>query len=229
MRAEIMKAKIWIFAVLAITVLAFAAVADDPAPAGEESAGEKEEAAAGKAEKSETAAPEVVKFEGPILVTSAGQSVDIKLAGVLLTRLGIEYASNPKAISEDLKGIKTLIVVPGYSSKGLGSAGISRDDEMKRIETLLASASKSDIRVLAMHLGGNARRGVQSDDFNAAVVRASDMAIVVAQGDEDGFFSEICKEERIPLKVVKVIADAMKPLEEVIEKHEEAPEKDSAK
>jgi hypothetical protein len=155
-------------------------------------------------------------FGPPILLTCAGQSVDIKLAGVLLKRLEIEYVSKPEATPADLKGFKTLIVVPGYSSKGLGSAGISRDGEMKRVEALLASAAEAEIRVMALHLGGKARRGVQSDDFNAKVLRASDLAIIVAQGDEDGFFSDLCKEAGIPLEVVDTIADAMQPLKAAI-------------
>jgi hypothetical protein len=162
------------------------------------------------------AAPAQEKFEKPILLTSAGQSVDIKLAGVLLTRLEIEYESNTAATPADLDGIKTLIVVPGYSSKGLGSAGISRDDEIKRVEQLLAATKEAKIRVVALHLGGKARRGVQSDDFNAMVVGASDLAIVVAQADEDQFFTNLCKEKGVPLKVVDMIADAMKPLESAI-------------
>jgi hypothetical protein len=157
-----------------------------------------------------------VQFEKPILLTSAGQSVDIKLAGVLLQRLKVAFDSKPIATAADLVGYKSLVVVPGYSSKGLGSAGVSRDDELKRVEGLLAAAAKAKIPVLTLHLGGNARRGVQSDDFNAMVVKASDMAIVVAQGDEDGFFTNLCREEKIPLRIAKIIADAMKPLEEVM-------------
>ena len=162
-----------------------------------------------------TEAP-AVRFEKPILLTSAGQSVDIKLAGVLFQRLKIDFTSKPAATEADLVGFKTLVVVPGYSSKGLGSAGISRDDEIKRVEGLLAAAAKAKIPVLTMHLGGNARRGVQSDDFNAMAVKASDLVIVVAQGNEDGFFTDLCKTEKIPLRVVNIIADAMKPLEEVM-------------
>jgi hypothetical protein len=169
-----------------------------------------------KAQAEGRAAPAKIQFERPLLLTCAGQSVDIKLAGVLLKRLEIEYASKPEATPADLKGIKTLIVVPGYSSKGLGSAGISRDDEMKRVEVLLASAAEADIRVMTLHLGGKARRGVQSDDFNAKAVQASDLAIIVAQGDEDGFFSDLCKEAGVPLELVDVIVDAMAPLKSAI-------------
>jgi hypothetical protein len=156
------------------------------------------------------------KFEGPILLTSAGRSVDIKLAGVLLNRLEVKYESNQAATPADLDGFKTLIVVPGYSSKGLGSAGISRDEEMKRVEELLAAASKAKIRIVALHLGGKARRGVQSDDFNTKVVEAADLAIVVAQGNEDDFFTNLCKKKGVPLKIVDVISDAMKPLQAAI-------------
>lgn len=170
-------------------------------------------AAAGEPPKAAGTEAPAVRFERPILLTSAGQSVDIKLAGVLLQRLKINFDSKPAATAADLAGCKTLVVVPGYSSKGLGSAGVSRDDELKRVEALLAAAAKAKIPVLTMHLGGTARRGVQSDDFNAMAARAADLVIVVAQGNEDGFFTKLCQEKKIPLKVVNIIADATKPLE----------------
>jgi hypothetical protein len=124
----------------------------------------------------------------------------------------------PAATVADLDGVKSLIVVPGYSSKGLGSAGVSRDDEMKRVEALMAGAAKAKIRVLALHLGGKARRGVQSDDFNAKVVAGSDLAIVVAQGDEDKFFTKLCKKEKVRLVLVPAMAKAMEPLQKALGK-----------
>ena len=157
-------------------------------------------------------------FESPILLTSAGQSVDIKLAGVLLSRLKIEYTANAAATAADLEGVKTLLIVPGYSSKGLGAAGISRDDELARVKGLLAAAKEAELPILVLHLGGKARRGVQSDDFNAMAVEASRLAIVVAQGDEDGFFTDICKAGEIPLEIVKTMAEASQPLSKAIVK-----------
>ncbi len=151
-------------------------------------------------------------FEQPVLITSAGQSVDVKLAGVLATRQKIEHEIKADAKASDLGEFKTLLVVPGYSSKGLGAAGISRDNEMKRVESLLAAAAEAGMPVLTLHLGGKARRGVQSDDFCRIAAENSTLAIVVAQGDEDGFFSDICEEKEIPLKIVKAMAGAMDPL-----------------
>lgn len=158
------------------------------------------------------------KLEQPVLITSAGQSVDVKLAGVLATRQKIEHEIIADATASDLDKFKTLIVVPGYSSKGLGSAGVSRSDEMKRVEEILAAAAEAGIPVMTLHLGGKARRGVQSDDFCRLAVENSTLAIVVAQGDEDGFFSGICEEKEIPLEVVKAMAGAMEPLGKVFAK-----------
>lgn len=159
-----------------------------------------------------------MQFEQPLLLTAAGGSVDINLAGVLLKRLDVAYTANATAQPGDLEGIETLVVVPGYSSKGLGSAGISREEEMQRVTTLLAAAKEKGIAVLTLHLGGKARRGVQSDDFNRIAAEAADLLIVVAQGDEDGFFSGISEEAGVPMKTVAAMAGAMQPLGEVIAK-----------
>jgi len=159
-----------------------------------------------------------ISFEQPFLVTTAGQSVDVKLAGVLLDRLGVTYTSDPAATGASLDGVKTLLIVPGYSSKGLGSAGVSRADELDRVEGILAAAEEAGVPVLALHLGGKARRGVQSDDFNAMVVKSSKMLVIVAQGNEDGFFTDLCEAGDIPMTSVKSMAETMKPLGEVIAK-----------
>ena len=161
---------------------------------------------------------ETPSFEQPVLITSAGQSVDVKLAGVLATRLKIEHEIVADAEASDLDGVKTLMVVPGYSSKGLGAAGISREDEMERIEKLMAAAAEAGVPVLTMHLGGKARRGVQSDDFCRIATENAALAIVVAQGDEDGFFTDIAKEKGVPLEIVKAMAGAMDPLEKAFAK-----------
>jgi hypothetical protein len=158
------------------------------------------------------------QFEEPVLLTSAGQSVDIKLAGVLLDRLGVTYTLSAEATAADLAGYRTLLIVPGYSSKGLGAAGISREDEMKRVDEIMAGAQEAGVRILALHLGGKARRGVQSDDFNARVIAGSELVIVVEQGDEDGFFSDHCRNEEVPLERVPVMAGAMVPLQKAIKK-----------
>jgi len=157
-------------------------------------------------------------FKQPLLVTAAGGSIDINLAGVLLKRQGVTYTAKATAGPSDLEGVSTLVVVPGFSSKGLGAAGVSREQEMERITGLLAAAKAKGIAVLTLHLGGKARRGAQSDDFNRVAAEAADLMIVVAQGDEDGFFTGISEKYGIPLRTVAAMAGAAEPLAEVIAK-----------
>lgn len=158
---------------------------------------------------------QTTKYQQPILISSAGQSADVILAGLLFKKLILDYKSVNLAKGSDLEGIKTLVIVPGFSSKGLGAAGISREDEMERVKELITSAKKKEIKIVMLHIGGNARRGNQSDDFNKLAAESSSYMIVVKQGNEDNFFSNISSSEKIPLKLVDKIVDASDPINEL--------------
>jgi hypothetical protein len=151
-------------------------------------------------------------YKVPILISSAGQSADVTLAGSLCKKAGLEARVLPSATGADLKGVNTLLIVPGFSSKGLGAAGTSKDDEMDRVKKLIAAAKEAKVPVLVMHIGGTARRGTQSDDFNKTAVEAARSLIVVKQGDEDGFFTRLASERHIPITVVEKIAGVLPPL-----------------
>jgi hypothetical protein len=157
------------------------------------------------------------KYHQPVLISSAGQSADVTLAGMLFKRLELDYKVVNLAKQSDLERIKTLVIVPGFSSKGLGAAGISREDEMKRVTELINSAKKKKIRILMLHIGGNARRGNQSDDFNKFAAESSSYMIVVSQADEDKFFTNISKKTKIPLKLVDKISQAAEPINQSFE------------
>ncbi len=152
------------------------------------------------------------KFQMPILISSAGQSADVTMAAMLCKKQNLNAKVVAIAKPSDLDGFKTLLLVPGFSSKGLGAAGTSREDEMARTKKLLAAAKEKNIMVLTMHLGGKPRRGQQSDDFNKIAAEAASYLIVVKQGDEDQFFSKLAADNKIPIEVVAKIADVMKPL-----------------
>jgi len=152
-------------------------------------------------------------FEQPVLITSAGQSADVTMAGMICKRVKVEAKAAPTATEADLKGFKTLMIVPGFSSKGLGAAGTSREQEMDRIRKVIDAAKKNKMRIMMVHIGGKARRGAQSDDFNELAMVSSEYAIVVKAGDEDGFFAAIAKKHNIPLEAVDRIPDAQKPVE----------------
>jgi hypothetical protein len=159
-----------------------------------------------------------VKFEQPVLITSAGQSADVTIAGMLFKKASVQAKAVPLAKTADLEGIKTLVMVAGFSSKGLGAAGISREQEMTRVQSILQTAKEKKLKVMMLHIGGKARRGSQSDDFNKLASEASSYLLVVKQGDEDKFFTKIAAEKKIAIDLVDKIADAVQPVAKAFEK-----------
>ncbi len=154
-------------------------------------------------------------FQQPVLISSAGQSADVKLVNLLASREKLDATVLPGATADDLAKVKTLLIVPGFSSKGLGAAGISQEDEMLRVKTLVKAAKDAKIPVIMVHIGGNARRQGQSDAFNELVAKNAKYMIVVAQGNEDNFFTDISTSNNIPLKLVNSISEAGAPLGEL--------------
>lgn len=145
--------------------------------------------------------------EGPILLTTGGQSADYQMVGTLLKNLGMDYELNNVATSADLGSAKTLIVVVGGSSKGLGAAGIDADGELARVDELIKGAKNAGLSVIAMHTGGTARRGDLSDKFIEPIFSQADYAIVVASGDEDGLMAGICGNAGIPMDSIEKISE----------------------
>jgi hypothetical protein len=150
----------------------------------------------------------------PAFLTSAGQSADIEMVKVLLDRAKLEYRTDALAKSGALKaaGSKTLIVAIGGSSKGLGAAGVSQEAELGRIKDLIAEAKKLGLKVIGLHVGGEARRGELSDGFIEAVVPLCDYVIVVAEGNKDGLFTKLCSQAKIVLDSVDKISKVGDPL-----------------
>ena len=145
--------------------------------------------------------------ESPILVTSGGQSADYQMIGTVMGKIGMDYTVSNLATSADLGDAKTLIVVVGGSSKGLGAAGIDADGELARLEELIDGAKSAGLSIIAMHTGGEARRGELSDKFITPIFEKADYAIVVAAGDEDGLMAGICASNGIPMDSIASISE----------------------
>jgi hypothetical protein len=147
-----------------------------------------------------TAQAETKPFAEPILLTSCGQSADALMMKTMLMRDSLTFEYLPSATAADVSGKGSLLLVVGGSSKGLGAAKISAEDESARVAALLDAARKAEIPVLAVHLGGQARRGALSDPFNQMGVENAQYVIVVKGGNEDGFFSKIAESKSIPIE-----------------------------
>ena len=156
------------------------------------------------------------KFQGPVLVTSFGQSTDGSMIEQVMKRLKtVAYTYNPTATSADLGGVKTVVIAVGNSTKGLGAAGISQDQETARAKEFMAAAKKSGVKVICCHIGGATRRGALSDAFADMVLPLSSYILVKEDGNEDGKFTSFAAANNIPITLVygsKDTVDAFKQI-----------------
>jgi hypothetical protein len=136
----------------------------------------------------------------PAAMTAPGQSPEYEIVKIYLTRAKITgVASDPLLEARDLKGSKTLIIIIGGSGKGLGAAGIDLEDEIKRAQELLKAAESQKMTIVGMHLGGEARRGANSQRFIDLVTPRCDFLVVRSDGNKDGAFTKLAAEKKIPL------------------------------
>ena len=154
-----------------------------------------------------------------ILITSIGQSADARMINVMLTRNGIETAYEQIAKPEIIKDYKVIIAVVGGSSKGLGAAGIDRDDEIARTKELLQEIKVREVPLLVMHIGGEARRGALSDAFLDEIVPYADHLIIVESGNMDGYFTKMSEENEISFEQVEKIVDTGTLVKNYLENH----------
>ena len=154
----------------------------------------------------------------PVLITSSGQSADVLMLKVLSEKAGLKYSFDKTASPEMVDSAKSVILVTGGSTKGLGAANIDKEAEYKRVEEIITRARKDKLPVITFHVGGKSRRGTLSDYFNKLAAENADYLVVVAGGDEDGFFSNIAKEKNIPRESPEKIASIQEILERMFQK-----------
>lgn len=142
----------------------------------------------------------------PVLITSAGQSPGALMVEVLAKRTGVENTFDATAPVDALDDAGTLIVVIGASMKGLGAAGIDVNEEFDRITSLLMKAKEKGIAIIAAHVEGAPRRGATSDDLTEIVFEYADYAVVRADGDDDGFFTDLAGQHSVALETVDATA-----------------------
>jgi len=151
--------------------------------------------------------------DGDVLLTSIGQSGDISMMEAIFKKVGTAYTVNATATADDVKSAGVVIAVVGASSKGLGAAGISIEDELSRTNAIMAACKEAGIPVILAHVGGASRTGGSSDQLiNAVLEGGASYALVVADGDVNGIFSNYCAEHNIPLTLIQSLANAVEPL-----------------
>lgn len=166
--------------------------------------------------------PELSSFSAstPIAITTCGQSPGALMAKLIMTRAGLanyhddlltaEYLAEKAAQGE---GFKALVITTGTSMKGMGAAGTDINDEIPRINKLIAEAKKQGIFVIGAHIEGSARRVDHSDALSIETVcTQADLLMVIDSSDEDGYFTKLAADKEIPLMKAKEALHLIEPL-----------------
>lgn len=161
----------------------------------------------------------------PLFITNAGQGPGGKMARLLVIRSKAveEWTYNAEPWEKDLneKPYKTLLVVIGSSAKGLGASGITVDDEIARLERMIKEAKKIGMQIIAAQIEGKARRdniGGPNERSIDAIAPFADHIIVKKDGNEDGRFTKIAEENKIPLTIIDETIDFMQVIEKMYPK-----------
>lgn len=147
--------------------------------------------------------PAGVSAELPVAMTCPGQAPEGQLVKLIFGRLKTPIKYDPFMEPKDVGGSKTLIIILGGSGKGLGSAGVNLQDEMKRADALVAEANKQKVKLVGIHSGGEDRRGDVSTKLIDLVAPKMSYLIVREDGNQDGLFTKLSGEKKIPLTLIK--------------------------
>ena len=191
----------------------------------------------------------VPKGQLPVLTTSAGQSPDVETLNIVMEEAGIayDYCDVPTVemlaagvglggqqsregfhvqINADLakypKGTpyKAVIVAIGASLKGMGASGLTVESEAARVRKLLEYCREKKILVIAIHVGGESKRGPAGSDNERMIDAAAPLAdflIVTTDSNKDGRFTKIAQEKKIPLIQIEYALGLVDTLKQVFQ------------
>ncbi|MDD5683767.1 MAG: DUF6305 family protein [Mesotoga sp.] len=150
---------------------------------------------------------EMPVVQPPMVVTTMGQSPGALMFRLVCTRSQIACVQEDLLTAEQLAEMaagenapKTLVITTGTSLKGMGAAGIDMNFEVKRVEALISKAKELGMTIIGAHIEGMARRVDSTDEKSInTVIPESDLILVIADSDSDGFFTNYSEENGIPL------------------------------
>jgi hypothetical protein len=155
-----------------------------------------------------------VKGQQPLLITNAGQGPGAKMARLLVQRTGavadFDYNAEPQPADLKAKPFKTLMVVLGSTAKGLGASGITIDQEIDRLNAMIAEAKKLKMQIVCVLLEGKTRRGKPGGADERCIDAIAPFAsylVVKKDGNEDGRFDAISKKTGAPLSFIDDAVD----------------------
>lgn len=148
----------------------------------------------------------------PFMITNAGQGPGGKMGRLLVSRAGtltededFYYVDVPYAADVDARDYSAIVIVIGSTDKGLGATGITIDQEIARVDEVVARANEKGVPVIAVMLEKDKRSDVKTNAnercIDAVCPHASWM-IVTADVNTDGRYDAFKAENDTPLTVL---------------------------
>ena len=166
------------------------------------------------------AAPaEPVEFSGklvaPFAITSCGQSPGATMLNVVAGQAGLTSVNDNAMTAAGLPAdTKTLIITTGTSGKGMGAAGTDVNMELERCKELAEAAKAAGMLVCCAHVEGMSRRTDANDAASIdGILAIADVVLVIEDSDSDGYFTNYCSANNLPLLKVAVALNAAEVME----------------
>lgn len=148
----------------------------------------------------------------PFMITNAGQGPGGKMGRLLVSRAGtltededFYYVDVPYAADMDARDYSAIVIVIGSTDKGLGATGITIDQEIARVDEVVARANEKGVPVIAVMLEKDKRSDVKTNSnercIDAVCPHASWM-IVTADVNTDGRYDAFKAENGTPLTIL---------------------------
>ena len=106
----------------------------------------------------------------PFMITNAGQGPGGKMGRLLVSRAGtltededFYYVDVPYAADVDARDYSAIVIVIGSTDKGLGATGITIDQEIARVDEVVARANEKGVPVIAVMLEKDKRSDVKTN------------------------------------------------------------------
>ncbi len=171
----------------------------------------------------------------PVLTTSAGQSTDVTTVNIVLDEAGIAYdycdVPTPEMVADGVglggresgpgfhvesttdtskypagTPYKAVIIAIGASLKGMGASGLTLDSEEARLKKVIELCKQKKIFVMAVHIGGESKRGPAGSDNERmidAVAPLADYIVVTKDSNKDGRFTKLAQAKKIPITEIE--------------------------
>ena len=129
----------------------------------------------------------------------------VSRAGTLTEDEDFYYVDVPYAADVDARDYSAIVIVIGSTDKGLGATGITIDQEIARVDEVVARANEKGIPVIAVMLEKDKRSDVKTNSnercIDAVCPHASWM-IVTADVNTDGRYDAFKAENGTPLTIL---------------------------